>query len=166
MADMRDGHLLGWLVLFTGVFLMAGFVFFRLRALRLYRDGVTTNAVVLAVKRTSGGEAGGIYYRTDVRFTDVNGVEILGRMTVAHQYRREERISVVYDPKRPKRLALEADREGARSDRGVLALGWFGWGFIGIFVVAGLILIFIGGGDPICDDPTFRDMNFCVQART
>jgi hypothetical protein len=56
---------------------------------------------------------------------------------------------------------VEAAVDQLHPERGVLALHGVAWGMVGLFVGAGLILMIVGGGDPICADPDIGRLALC-----
>ena len=144
---MTDSQVFGMILIGMALIAFAVLVFFRRRAILLYKHGVTTEAVVLAVKKLKG-EAG-TSYRTDVRFTDIGGEEVHRRMRLARQYRADDRISVLYDPANTKRVELRSAIRPKNPDAGLLALGKLGWAIVLLLVIPGVVLIVGRWGDPI-----------------
>ncbi len=144
---MTDSQVLGMLFFAMALIAFAALVVLRRRAIFLYKHGVTTEAVVLEVKKLKG-EAG-TSYRTDVRFTDIRGEEVHRTMRLAHQYRTDDRISVIYDPANPKRVDLPSANRPKNPDAGPLALGRLGWAVVLLLVIPGVVLMVGRWGDPI-----------------
>ena len=144
---MTDSQIFGMLLTGMGLIAFAVLVLFRRRAILLQEHGVTTDAVVFAVKKLKG-EAG-TFYRTDVSFTDIDGEEVHRRMRLARQYRADDRISVLYDPANTKRVELRSAIRPKNPDAGLLALGKLGWAIVLLLVIPGVVLIVGRWGDPI-----------------
>jgi len=124
---------------------------------------VITEAEVLSTE-TRSGEAG-TFYRTGFRYVDVDGADTYVTKSIGVRFAVGNRVTLVYDPENPGRVDLAEAVEGWSPGRGLFALGrrWF---LVLIFAVPGVLMILFPFGEPICDDPTFRDMDFCVEART
>jgi hypothetical protein len=129
----------------------------------LHRKGVTTEAEVLSSRKRSGGD-GATEYRTELRYVDVNGHNVSVTKPLLNFHGRGEKITVVYDPGNPTRMELAEAVERSKPDGGLFALGRSRWIPVLLFVIPGVLMILFPFGDPICDDPTFRDMAFCVEA--
>ena len=163
MADLTDGQLIGLITLGMGVIAFFAVLEWRRRTLRLYRNGLMAVAEVRSSEYRSGEH--GSFYRIGILFTDISGEAVYARLNLKRSYKRGEEIRVIYDPDKPTRVDISPEVGGWNPDGGLFAFG-IRWLLVLIFVVPGLAMILFPFGDPICDDPTFRDMTFCVEART
>ena len=71
-------------------------------------------------------------------------------------------LRIVYDPNRPKKAVPQSGKWN--EDNALFAFG-IAWVLVLIFLIPGIVLTLIPIGNPICDDPTFQDMDFCTQQR-
>jgi hypothetical protein len=146
-GGLTESQMFGLLFVGMGLIAFAVLVVLRRRTILLHNHGVATDATVIDVKELKG-EAGR-FYRTDIDFTDADGQEIDARLRLAHQYRANDRISVVYDPANPKRVDLASAIRPKNPDAGPLALGKLGWTVVLLLVIPGAVLIVGSWGNPI-----------------
>jgi hypothetical protein len=174
LADLNDGHLVGFGVVLMGLFLFLLAYVNRRRKIGLHASGVRTSARVASVsKRTMEGST---FYRFALEFEHPGGGLVAAKTNVPHRYvarvdgfddlldgsspGQDVFLPVVYDPDHPKRVDIEAVLNAMRPERGALALGWL-WLLVVVLVGAGLVFIAIGGGDPICSVPDIGRQSFC-----
>ena len=101
-------------------------------------------------------------------FVDESGNNIETKLALTYPTSRGQEINILYDPRSPRKVVEPLARGlsvAHRPEKGLLSLGCLGWTFVLGFLIPGLILMLVGFGDPICDDPTFRDMDFCLTGR-
>lgn len=175
LADLNDYHLVGFVLVMGGLFiLLIGFLS-RRRRLRRFASGVRTSARVVSVSNFK--MEGSSFYRFELEFEGPDGGLVAGRTEVGRRalvkiggfddlvdgpsLGQDVSLPVVYDPNHPKRVELEAALNAMRPERGALAFGWGVWGVGAFFVGAGLVFMVIGGGDPICLDPDIGRQGFC-----
>ncbi len=163
MANWTDGHLFGLILVGLAVFVFLVFLMTRWGAVRFRARAIPATATVFSSKHFSG--EGGSGYRTEVYFTDESGNTVETKLALTYPTSRGQEINILYDPNSPKKV-MEPLTQGlsvaARPDKGLLSLGCLAWTFVLGFLISGLLLMLLGFGDPICDDPTFRDMEFCL----
>lgn len=173
MSDVTDGQLMGAIILLAGAFVFLSSFVTRHRTLRLFSSGIRTSARVVDVLRRK--MEGSTFYRLNVEFEGPDGGLVRTKTRVGSKLIAgidgldrdgsplsvEVRVPVIYDPDRPKRVMVEAAVDQLHPERGVLALHWVAWGIVGLFVGAGLILMIVGGGDPICSDPDIGRLALC-----
>ena len=161
MANWTDGQLFGLILVVLAVFLFLVFLMTRWLTLRFRARGVPATATVLS-SRDFGGE-GGSLYRTEVYFVDESGNTVETKLTLTVRHLEGQQIDILYDPDSPKKAQGLSVHD--RAEKGLLSLGCFVWTFLLVFLVSGLFLMLVPFGDPICNDPTFRDMDFCLTGR-
>ena len=167
LADLNDYHLMGFVFVMVGLFiLLIGFLS-RRRRLRRFASGVRTSARVVSVSRFQ--MEGSTFHRFALEFEGPGGDLVAAKTDVGRRalvkiggfddvingssLGEDVLFPVVYDPDHPKRVDFEAVLRAMRPEKGALAFGWLWWVIVGFFVGAGGVFIVIGGGDPICLDP-------------
>lgn len=166
MANWTDGHLFGLILVGLAVFVFLVLLMTRWRVLRFRARAIPGTAKVFSSIHFSG--EGGSGYRTEVYFVDESGSTVETKLALTYPTSRGQEIDILYDPNSPKKVMqplAQGLSVGHRLEKGLLSLGCLGWSFVLGFLVSGLILMLVGFGDPICADPTFRDMDFCLNDR-
>lgn len=157
MANWRDSQFFGLILVLLAAFVFLVLVMTRRRALRFHARAIPTTATVFS---------SGYPSRTEVYFVDENGNDVDTSLTLTYPTQRGQRIEILYDPRSPKKaITPPADRGLSvqhRPEKGPLSLGWLGWTLVLCFLIPGLVLMLVPFGAPICDDPAFRDMDFCL----
>ena len=162
MADFTDGQLIGLMTLGIGVIAFLAVLEWRRRFLRLRRNGVTTVAEVISSDHRVGENSS--WYRTRISLRDLEGEDVSAKLNLTRSHNAGDKLRVVYDPEKPTRVSLASSLDDWNPDGGLLAFGRR-WGLVLIFVIPGVLMLLIPFCDPICDDPAFRDMQFCETDR-
>lgn len=175
LAGLNDYHLVGFVVVGGGLFMLLIALVGRRRKLRRFTSGVHTSARVVGVSKFT--QQGSTFYRFELEFEGPEG-DLVAANTSAHRrilvrvggfddlidgssLGQDVSLPVVYDPDHPKRVDIEAVLNAIRPERSALAFGWVMWLLIGAFVGAGIAFMVVGGGDPICLDPDIGRLGFC-----
>ena len=163
VVDLNDGHLVGFILVLMGLISVLIFYLDRRRKIGRFVSGVRTSARVLSVSRFQ--MEGSTFHRFDLEFEGPDGHPVAAKTDVGRRalvkiggfdhlidgssLGHDVLLPVVYDPDHPKRVDIEAVLSAMRPERGALAFDWFLWVMIGVLIGAGVVLIVIGGGDPI-----------------
>ena len=139
LPDLNDYHLVGFVLVMGGLFiLLIGFLS-RRRRLRRFASGVRTSARVVSVSNFK--MEGSSFYRFELEFEGPDGGLVAGKTDVGRKALVKicgfddlvdgsslgQDVSipvVVYEPDHPKRVDLEAVLNTMRPERGALAFGW------------------------------------------
>lgn len=138
---MTDYRPLGVVLVVLGLGLAVWPVLYRLRAIRHWLNGVTTEAVVLSSRLLWYGGDSNAHW-TKVRFTVRYGLEVSARVVTYTKMMAGNRISIVYNPDKPERAALLSTVQEMHLERGLWRLPWWAWLALVLsipFVIIGLL---------------------------
>lgn len=174
LADLNDGHLVGFGLVVMGLVLFLIGYMSRRRKIGRFVSGVRTSARVESVSRFR--MEGSTFHRFELEFEGPDGRLVTAKTDVSRRalvkiggfddllngssLGEGALLPVVHDPDHPKRVDIEAVLTLMRPEKGASALGWF-WLVVAALIGAGVVFMAIGGGDPICLDPDIGRQGFC-----